>query len=194
MRIGVLTGGGDCPGLNPAIRGIVMRALDHNYDIVGLRQGWAGLREAETTPLTLEVVEHIISQGGTILESSRTNPLKDEGSINRCLDNARKLGLDALIALGGEDTLGAAHGLCARGLNCVGVPKTMDNDLNATDYTFGFNSAITVAVDAADNVLSHENRAEDNMSAADLIRLAPALDDLRRLGALDLKINHPRAK
>ena len=152
MRIGVLTGGGDCPGLNPAIRGIVMRALDYNYDVVGLRRGWAGLREAETTPLTLEVVEPIINQGGTILESSRTNPLKDKGSISRCLDNARKLGLDALIALGGDDTLGAAHGLCARGLNCVGVPKTIDNDLNATDYTFGFNSAITVAVDAADRL------------------------------------------
>jgi phosphofructokinase-like protein len=152
VRIGVLTGGGDCPGLNPAIRGIVMRALDYNYDLVGLRGGWAGLREAETTPLTLEVVEPIISQGGTILLSSRTNPLKDEGSISRCLDNAKKLGLDALIALGGEDTLGAAHGLCARGLNCVGVPKTMDNDLNATDYTFGFNSAVTVAMDAADRL------------------------------------------
>jgi 6-phosphofructokinase 1 len=103
-------------------------------------------------PLTLETVEPIINQGGTILESSRTNPLKDEQSISECLATARKLGLEALIALGGEDTLGGAHGMCARGLNTVGVPKTMDNDLNATDYTFGFDSAVAVAVDAADRL------------------------------------------
>ena len=152
MKIGVLTGGGDCPGLNPAIRAIVMRALDYGDQLVGLRQGWRGLREGLTMPLTLETVEPIINQGGTILESSRTNPLKDEESTAECLQTAKDLGLDALIALGGEDTLGAAHGMCARGLNCVGVPKTMDNDLNATDYTFGFHSALAVAVDAADRL------------------------------------------
>ncbi|UCC67680.1 MAG: ATP-dependent 6-phosphofructokinase [Armatimonadota bacterium] len=152
MRIGVLTGGGDCPGLNPAIRAIVMRAFDYGDELVGLRQGWRGLREKETMPLTLELVEPIIDSGGTILESSRTNPVKDAESTELCLDNARELGLDALIALGGEDTLGGAHKLCARGLKCVGVPKTMDNDLSATDYTFGFDSAVSVAVDAADRL------------------------------------------
>ena len=152
MRIGVLTGGGDCPGLNPAIRGIVMRALTFGDDLVGILQGWKGLRELLTTPLTIDLVDPIISQGGTILESSRTNPIKDEESIQLCLDNARQLGLEALIVLGGEDTLGGAHGLCARGLNCVGVPKTMDNDLSATDYTFGFDSAVSVALDAADRL------------------------------------------
>jgi len=152
VRIGVLTGGGDCPGLNPAIRAIVMRALDYGDKLIGLRQGWKGLQEADTMPLTLDLVEPIIDQGGTILESSRTNPLKDRDSILKCLATAKKLRLDALIALGGEDTLGAAHGMCAEGLNCVGVPKTMDNDLGATDYTFGFHSALAVAVDAADRL------------------------------------------
>ena len=152
MRIGVLTGGGDCPGLNPAIRAIVMRALEYGDELVGLRQGWLGLQEALTARLDLDAVESIVDRGGTILESSRTNPMKDQDSVRQCLDNATKLGLDALIALGGEDTLGVAHGLCAHGLNCVGVPKTMDNDLNATDYTFGFHSALTVAVDAADRL------------------------------------------
>ncbi len=152
MKIGVLTGGGDCPGLNPAIRAVVMRGLEYGDEMIGLRQGWKGLREGITMPLTLDVVEPIINQGGTILESSRTNPLKDEESIKACLDTAKKLKLDALIALGGEDTLGGAHGMCARGLKCVGVPKTMDNDLSATDYTFGFDSAVAVAVDAADRL------------------------------------------
>ncbi len=152
MKIGVLTGGGDCPGLNPAIRAIVMHAMDFGDEVIGLRQGWKGLREVDTLPLSLDLVEPIIDRGGTILESSRTNPAKDAKSIQQCLDNAEKLGLDALIALGGEDTLGAAHKLCAKGLSCVGVPKTMDNDLSATDYTFGFHSALAVAVDAADRL------------------------------------------
>ena len=157
MRVGVLTGGGDCPGLNPAIRSIVMRALDYGDELVGLRQGWKGLRDGLTTPLTLEAVEPIVRQGGTILESSRTDPFKpvragDEETVNQCLDTAKRLQLDALIALGGEDTLGAAHKMCARGLSCVGVPKTMDNDLNGTDYTFGFDSAVAVAMDAADRL------------------------------------------
>jgi len=152
VTIGVLTGGGDCPGLNPAIRAIVMRALDHGDELIGLRQGWKGLQEADTVPLTLDLVEPIVDRGGTILESSRTNPLKGRESIDKCLANAEKLRLDAVIALGGEDTLGAAHGMCAEGLKCVGVPKTMDNDLSATDYTFGFHSALSVAVDAADRL------------------------------------------
>lgn len=152
MRIGVLTGGGDCPGLNPAIRAITMHALDYGDELVGIMQGWRGLREGIAGPLTLDMVEPVIGQGGTILESSRTNPLKDENSVKACLANAKKMKLDALIALGGEDTLTGAHGLCQRGLPCVGVPKTMDNDLSGTDYTFGFDSAVSVAVDAADRL------------------------------------------
>ena len=152
MKLGVLTGGGDCPGLNPAIRAIVMRALDYGDDVIGLRQGWKGLLDADSIPLTIEMVEPIINQGGTILESSRTNPADDEGRVKQCLKNAEDLGLDALIALGGEDTLGAAHKLAERGLPCVGVPKTVDNDLSATDYTFGFDSAVAVATDAADRL------------------------------------------
>ena len=152
MKIGVLTGGGDCPGLNPAIRAIVLRGLDYGDEMIGLRQGWLGLRECITMPLNLEIVDPIINQGGTILESSRTNPLKDNESIQACLNTAKSLKLDALIALGGDDTLGGAHGMCAHGLKCVGVPKTMDNDLSATDYTFGFDSAVSVAVDAADRL------------------------------------------
>jgi 6-phosphofructokinase 1 len=152
MKIGVLTGGGDCPGLNPAIRAIVMRALDYGDDLIGLRQGWKGLLDADAFPLTLETVEPIINQGGTILESSRTNPATNEDRIAQCLKNAEELDLDALIALGGEDTLGAAHTLAQKGLRCVGVPKTIDNDLSATDYTFGFDSAVAVATDAADRL------------------------------------------
>lgn len=152
MKIGVLTGGGDCPGLNPAIRAIVMRGLEFGDELVGLRQGWLGLREGITMDLTLEEVEPVIDKGGTILESSRTNPLKDQDSINACLQNAEKLGLDAMIAIGGEDTLGGAHGMSENGLKCVGVPKTIDNDLSATDFTFGFDTAVSVAVDAADRL------------------------------------------
>ena len=152
MKIGVLTGGGDCPGLNPAIRGVVMRALEYGDELIGLCQGWKGLAEGLTTPLTWEVVEPIINQGGTILETSRTNPVKDEKMLAACLKNAKALGLDALIALGGEDTLGVAHKPTPLGLNCVGVPKTIDNDLNATDYTFGFDSAVAVATEAADRL------------------------------------------
>jgi 6-phosphofructokinase 1 len=129
-----------------------MRGVSLGDELIGLREGWRGLRDNLTAPLTWEIVEPIINQGGTVLESSRTNPTRSEDSMAECLANARKLDLDALIALGGEDTLGAAHLLCQRGLNCVGVPKTMDNDLNGTDYTFGFDSAVSVALDAADRL------------------------------------------
>jgi len=152
VRIGVLTGGGDCPGLNPAIRAIVMRALDYRDELVGLRQGWRGLLEGDTVPLTLDMVEGIVDQGGTLLETSRTDPTRDAARIRKCLRNARRLGLDAIIALGGEDTLGGAHHLDSHGLRCVGVPKTMDNDLSGTDYTFGFDTAVSVGVDAADRL------------------------------------------
>ncbi len=151
--IGILTGGGDCPGLNPAIRGAVMRAKDHGYECVGLVEGWRGLVEGKTMPLTTASVAEIVSKGGTVLGTSRTNPFKKEGAVEKCLDNFKKLKLDALIACGGEDTLGVAARLYKEHkVNVVGVPKTMDNDLSATDYTFGFDTATTIAVDAAERL------------------------------------------
>lgn len=152
MRVGVLTGGGDCPGLNPAIRGAVMRGLDFGFEMVGIEEGWRGMMEMMTTPLTLEVVDDILPRGGTILGSSRTNPFRKEEDAQVCMENFKRMGLDALIAIGGDDTLGVAYKLYQRGFNTVGVPKTMDNDLSCTDYTFGFDTAVTVAVDAIDRL------------------------------------------
>lgn len=152
MRVGILTGGGDCPGLNPALRGAVLRGLDFGFEMIGILEGWKGLLELQTTPLTLKDVEEIISLGGTILGSSRTNPFKKEEDAQRCMENFRKLELDALIAIGGDDTLGVALQLYRKGFHTVGVPKTMDNDLSGTDYTFGFDSAVSVAVDAIDRL------------------------------------------
>ncbi len=156
MRVGILTGGGDCPGLNPAIRGAVMRGLDHGFEFVGFELGWKGLVEGLTTELPLERVESIIRDGGTMLGSSRTNPFRKgaEADLEKCLANYKRLQLDAFIAVGGEDTLGVANKFYKlHGLNMVGVPKTMDNDLNNTDYTFGFDTAAGVALDAADRLL-----------------------------------------
>lgn len=147
-----MTGGGDCPGLNAAIRAIVIRLLDYAHEPIGLSRGWLGLIEGLTEPLTLERVDEIISQGGTILGASRTNPFKKDEDLDRCLDNVRKLGLDAVVALGGEDTLTVANNLNKLGVKTVGVPKTMDNDLAETDYTFGFDTAVSVAVDAVDRL------------------------------------------
>ncbi len=152
MRIGVLTGGGDCPGLNPALRAIVMRALDFGDECIGIKAGWTGLIKQDAAPLTLDMVDDIISRGGTIIESSRTNPFKREEDLEATLRNIEELKLDAIIALGGEDTLGVAHKLGKLGVQTIGVPKTMDNDLNRTDYTFGFDSAVQVATDAADRL------------------------------------------
>lgn len=151
--IGILTGGGDCPGLNPAIRGCVMRAHDHGYNCVGILDGWKGLVLGETMPLELHDVSELMGKGGTILGTSRTNPFKKEGDAKKCLENFEKLGLDALVAMGGEDTLGVANRFFKEHkLPVVGVPKTMDNDLSATDYTFGFDTAATIAVDAAERL------------------------------------------
>lgn len=152
MRIGVLTGGGDCPGLNQAIRGIVYRAVDFNDEIIGIYEGWKGLITGQTKQITLSDVEEIAGTGGTILGTSRTNPFKKEDDLKKTLENFKKLNLDCLIALGGEDTLGVANKLYEKGIPCVGVPKTMDNDLSATDYTFGFDTSVTIALDALERL------------------------------------------
>ena len=154
MKIGVLTGGGDCPGLNPAIRGFVMKSLDYGFEVWGIREGWKGLVQGivEEKPLTVDRVEEIIAQGGTVLRSSRTNPYKDPAMVEAVKANIRKFGFDALAAIGGEDTLGVASKLWKEGVPTVGIPKTMDNDLSETDYTFGFDTSVNIAMDAVDRL------------------------------------------
>src|SRR4051794_37678605 len=153
MRIGVLAGGGDCPGLNAVIRAIVRKGAEvYGHDFVGFRDGWKGPLEGLTMPLDVAATRGILPRGGTILGSSRTNPLKVDGGVDRIRDNLKTLGVDALIAIGGEDTLGVATALAQSGLTVVGVPKTIDNDLGATDYTFGFDTAVQIAVDAIDRL------------------------------------------
>ena len=159
MRVGVLTGGGDCPGLNAVIRGLVRRGIpQYGYDFVGFRDGWRGPLEGDTVPLNVEAVRGILPRGGTILGSSRTNPRADSSAkdgrsgLERIKDNMATLGVDALVAIGGEDTLGAAAALWEAGLPVVGVPKTIDNDLSATDYTFGFDTAVNIAMEAIDRL------------------------------------------
>ena len=171
MKIGMLTGGGDCPGLNPAIRGAVLRLLDYGDEVIGFTQGWKGLVEGNTEPLTLERVEGIIDQGGTILRSSRTNPFAQgkEAQRDAVLANIKKFELDALIALGGEDTLGVASKLYSlHGVPTVGVPKTMDNDLDKTDYTFGFDSAASVALQSIDR-LRDTARSHDRVIVVEIM-------------------------
>jgi phosphofructokinase-like protein len=154
VRIGVLTGGGDCPGLNAVIRAVVRKGIDaHGHAIVGFRDGWRGPLENAYDELTIESTRGILPRGGTILRSSRTNPFKHEGGPERIAENMRSLNLDGLIAIGGEDTLGAAarlHG--EHGLPLVGVPKTIDNDLGGTDMTFGFDTAVQIATEAIDRL------------------------------------------
>ncbi len=154
MKVGVLTGGGDCPGLNPTIRGFVMKGLDYGFDIYGVREGWKGLVDGivEEKPLDVARVEELIYQGGTTLRSSRTNPFKDADQLAAVKSNICKFGFDAIVALGGEDTLGVAAKLWKERIPTVGIPKTMDNDLSETDYTFGFDSAVGVNVDAVDRL------------------------------------------
>ena len=159
MRVGVLTGGGDCPGLNAVIRAIVRTgAFDHDCEFIGFRDGWRGPLEADTQALDVQAVRGILPRGGTILGSSRTNPLAESASLGgktgleRITANLASLGVDALIAIGGEDTLGVAGKLCDAGVKVVGVPKTIDNDLSATDYTFGFDTAVNIAMEAIDRL------------------------------------------
>ncbi|WP_026124359.1 MULTISPECIES: 6-phosphofructokinase [Nocardiopsis] len=153
MRVGVLTGGGDCPGLNAVIRAVVRKGIkDYGYEFVGFRDGWRGPLEGDTMVLDRAAVRGILPRGGTILGSSRTNLMKIEGGVERVKDNMAGLGIDALVAIGGEDTLGVATRLTEQGVNVVGVPKTIDNDLNATDYTFGFDTAVNIATEAIDRL------------------------------------------
>jgi 6-phosphofructokinase 1 len=153
VRIGVLTGGGDCPGLNAVIRAAVRKGVEvYGYEFIGFRDGWKGPLERLTKPLGVAEVRGILPRGGTILGSSRTNPLKVEGGLERIKANLAAEGVDALIAIGGEDTLGVATALNEAGVPVVGVPKTIDNDLNATDYTFGFDTAVHVATEAIDRL------------------------------------------
>src|SRR5690349_1364580 len=158
MRVGVLTGGGDCPGLNAVIRAVVRKGVqEYGLEFVGFRDGWRGPLEGDTMPLDVQAVRGILPRGGTILGSSRTNPLKNPGGggrngVERIKDNLAGLGVDALIAIGGEDTLGVATKLGEQGVPVVGVPKTIDNDLGATDYTFGFDTAVNIAMEAIDRL------------------------------------------
>jgi phosphofructokinase-like protein len=153
MRIGVLTGGGDCPGLNAVIRAIVRKGVsEYGHEFVGYRDGWRGPLERDSAPLGVPEVRGILPRGGTILGSSRTNPFKEDGGAATIAENLESDGVDGLIAIGGEDTLGAAARLFEQGVQVVGVPKTIDNDLSATDYTFGFDTAVNIAMSAIDRL------------------------------------------
>jgi phosphofructokinase-like protein len=153
MRIGVLTGGGDCPGLNAVIRAVVRKGVtQHGFEFVGYRDGWRGPLEGVTMELGVEQCRGILPRGGTILGSSRTNPFKIENGVERITENLARDGVDALVAIGGEDTLGVATKLSGLGVNVVGVPKTIDNDLSGTDFTFGFDTAVNIATEAIDRL------------------------------------------
>lgn len=152
MKFGVLTGGGDCPGLNPAIRAVVLRAAKGGHETVGFLDGWKGVRDGLLRPLGPGDVDGILNRGGTILGSSRTNPFAKEGDAAKVLASLKTHAIDALVAIGGDDTLTAARELTKRGGHVVGVPKTMDNDVQGTDWTFGFHSATAVAVDALERL------------------------------------------
>ena len=151
-HLGVLTGGGDCPGLNPVIRAVTRRAIQVGLKVTGIRNGWKGLIQEDTALLDLQSVSGILPKGGTILGTSRTNPFKKSEDLAKLKDTVKRLQLDALIAIGGEDTLGVATKLAKEGLRVVGVPKTIDNDLSATDFTFGFDTAVNIAMEAIDRI------------------------------------------
>ena len=153
MKIGILTGGGDCPGLNAVIRAIVRKGIFHHNDqFVGFLEGWRGVLENLTRPLDIEAVKGILPKGGTILRTSRTNPAKKENGLERCIANLKANGIEALIALGGDDTQSVSLKLFERGVKMVAVPKTIDNDLSGTDLCFGFDTAVSIATEAIDRV------------------------------------------
>ena len=151
--IGILTGGGDCPGLNAVIRAVVRKGITaYRYRFRGILKGWKGMLECDWEPLDLREISGILPKGGTILGTSRTNPLKQEDGGEIVIDNMRRMKLDALVAIGGEDTLGVANKLAVMGVPVVGVPKTIDNDLSGTDYTFGFDTAVNIVTEAIDRI------------------------------------------
>ena len=153
MKVGILSGGGDAPGINAVIRAVVRKGIQYyGYEIVGVRDGWRGLLESEFLPLDLKAASGILPRGGSILGTSRTNPFKYEKGAEKILKNAEKAGIEAVVVIGGEDTLGVAHKMTELGLKCVGVPKTIDNDLAGTDYTFGFHTAVAIATEALDRL------------------------------------------
>jgi ATP-dependent phosphofructokinase / diphosphate-dependent phosphofructokinase len=157
LKFGVLTGGGDCPGLNAAIRGAVYRAHKFGHETVGFLDGWKGVRDDRSRPLAMADVVGVVGRGGTLLGSSRTNPFQKDEDAQKVLATLRTHSLDALIAIGGDDTLSAARELHRRGGKVVGVPKTMDNDVAGTDWTFGFDSASSVAVEAVERLSDTAN-------------------------------------
>jgi ATP-dependent phosphofructokinase / diphosphate-dependent phosphofructokinase len=153
VKVGVLTGGGDCPGLNAVIRAVARRAFSRGHEVVGVREGWRGLVDGKFEPLGAREVSGLLPRGGTILGTSRTNPYRVDGGVDAVRENFARAGLDALVAIGGEDTLGVATRLHAEhDFPVVGVPKTIDNDLSATDYTFGFDTAVSICTEAIDRL------------------------------------------
>jgi len=154
MRIGILTGGGDAQGLNAVIRAVVKRASDYGFEVYGIRYGWRGLLEGEMSPLRYDEVSGILSEGGTVLKTSRTNPFRTEGGPAKVLENLRKFMIEALIAVGGDDTLSVAYNLSKMGVKVVGVPKTIDNDVPGTDFSFGFFSAVEISARALEQLFT----------------------------------------
>ncbi|MEM2129513.1 MAG: ATP-dependent 6-phosphofructokinase [Candidatus Bathyarchaeia archaeon] len=152
MKVGVLTGGGDAPGLNAAIRAVVKKCEKFGYEVIGIRYGWAGLLELNTMPLKYDEIKGIIHKGGTIIKTSRTNPLKMQDGVKKAAQNFKKIGLDALIAIGGDDTLSVAAALSESGLNVVGIPKTIDYDVPETEFTIGFDTAVNLAMRTIENL------------------------------------------
>lgn len=153
MKVGVLSGGGDAPGINAVIRAVVRKGIqNYGYEIVGIRDGWRGILEGEFSPLNLKAASGILPRGGSILGTSRTNPFKHKKGAEKILENAKKTGIGAFVVIGGDDTLGVAHKMSELGLKVVAVPKTIDNDLAGTDYTFGFHTAVAIATEALDRL------------------------------------------
>src|SRR5690242_3650879 len=153
MRIGLLTGGGDCPGLNAVIRAVVRKGIFHHRDeFIGFLEGWRGVMDDRSMKLTLDTIAGILPRGGTILRTSRTNPAKKDGGMQRCLETLKRHNIEALVALGGDDTQSVTYKLHEMGFKVVGVPKTIDNDLSGTDFCFGFDAAVNIATEAIDRV------------------------------------------
>jgi phosphofructokinase-like protein len=153
MKVGILSGGGDAPGINAVVRAVIRKGIQcYKYEIVGIKEGWKGLLENEFLPLDLKASSGILPRGGSILGTSRTNPFKREDGPEQIMRNAKNAGIGAVVAIGGDDTLSVAYKMGEFGLKCVGVPKTIDNDLAGTDYTFGFNTAVSIATEALDRL------------------------------------------